>query len=513
MTTLLAETYQDTPDRNGVRVVDGYGVRIAIERGHLVIADGTGRHRRQTRYPKVAHGLRRLVVIGHTGTISLEAIRWLDRLGIALVNIDNDGRELARTSRAGLDDARLRRSQAIATGTPTGLGIVIDLLDAKLAGQATIATTHLHAPHLTDHIDQLRQRLSQAETLEEARDCEAKAAQTYFAAWPDHVAIRWANRDHNKVPEHWHRFDARRSPLSAGSPVRAGDPVNALLNYLYALAETECRHACQTLGLDPGLGFLHADRRGRDSLALDLIEALRPAIDAYLLDLLDGHVFRRSDFHETDDGHCRLLAPLTHRLAETLPQWHAAVAPWAEAVTHTLADASPHPVRKGTPLTSATRRSNATQAAQSRRREPPRPRTAPKTKRTTPPGCEDCGQPLTSHPRRYCATCWAPRRQDALCTATNAATAAITDPASRARKGAAISTGRTAGTARAAIAHGWQPDDWQQLFAANVTSLTLAQIRDATGLSISYASRLKRAVQTPHPRHWAAIESALQQWS
>ena len=53
-------------------IVDGYGLRIAIERRHLVVVDGTGRGRRERRFPRVGHGLRRLVVLGHSGSITLE---------------------------------------------------------------------------------------------------------------------------------------------------------------------------------------------------------------------------------------------------------------------------------------------------------------------------------------------------------------------------------------------------------------------------------------------------------
>ncbi|MCU1358019.1 MAG: cas1 [Acidimicrobiales bacterium] len=509
MTTLLAETFTDGPVRNGVRVVDGYGIRLAVERGHLVIADGTGRDRRSTRYPKVGHGLRRLVIIGHTGTISLEALRWLDRVGVPVVNIDNDGRELARTSRAGLDDARLRRIQALAAGTPTGLGIVVDLLDAKLTGQATLAADRLDAPDIAERIHALRDRLANVDTLEEARDCEAQGAYAYFSAWPDAVAIRWANRDRERVPERWHRFDARRSPLTAGSPVKAADPVNALLNYLYALAETECRLACQILGLDAGLGFLHSDTKGRDSLALDLIEPVRPHVDTYLLDLLDGHVFRKADFHESDDGHCRLLPPLTHRLADTLSQWQGVVAPWAESVAHVLADASTRPIRKPTPLTSATRRAAAIGTSSGRRKiaQTRRPATTPNVPVLS--GCEECGRPLTNPDRRYCPDCWPTRRAQGQRAAVIAAAAASTDAAKQASKGSAISKAKLQAVDRAAVELGWQPDEWQHLIRPCVGALTLAQIQSATGYGISHASRIKRGVQRPHPRHWAALAAAL----
>lgn len=61
------------------------------------------------------------------------------------------------------------------------------------------------------------------------------------------------------------------------------NPPNAILNYLYAILEAEARLAIAALGLDPGLGFLHFDTRTRDSLACDVLEPVRPEVDAYLL--------------------------------------------------------------------------------------------------------------------------------------------------------------------------------------------------------------------------------------
>jgi hypothetical protein len=125
------------------------------------------------------------------------------------------------------------------------------------------------------------------------------------------------------LPEHWRAFGRRASPLTR-NPRLAANPANAILNYLYAILEAECRIACLAVGLDPGLGVLHADQRNRDSMALDLMEAVRPDVDAYVLDLLEGHDFRAKDFRETRQGVCRVLAPLTHHLAGMAPRPGAA---------------------------------------------------------------------------------------------------------------------------------------------------------------------------------------------
>src|SRR5579862_7832833 len=95
---------------DGVIVVDGYGVRIQIDRGRLSISDGLGPTRREGRFSRATHGIRRLVVLGHTGFVTLDAFRWLSDVGIQLVHLDKDGRMLVISAHQGSDDARLRRS-------------------------------------------------------------------------------------------------------------------------------------------------------------------------------------------------------------------------------------------------------------------------------------------------------------------------------------------------------------------------------------------------------------------
>jgi len=101
---------------------------------------------------------------------------------------------------------------------------------------------------------------------------------------------------------------------------------------LYAILGAEARIAALRMRLDPGLGLLHADQKNRDSLPCDLMEAVRPQVDAYMLDLLRSRAFRKSDFFETRESICRLLPPPTHQLAETGTEWAKEIGPVTERV-------------------------------------------------------------------------------------------------------------------------------------------------------------------------------------
>ncbi len=506
----LAETFTAMEPRRGVYVVDGYGLQIHVERRHLVVRDGIGRHRRERRFARVGHGLTRLVVLGRSGTVSLESFRWLDRLGIQFLHLDRDGISLTGSAHAGLDDARLRRAQALAGTSDLGRLITIQLLDAKLTGQARLTAAALHDDATASRIEQFRKDLPSA-SLIEARELEALAATAYFAAWRGRVALRWATKDQLQLPEHWTRFDARRSPLRRKlATIRAADPINAILNYLYALAEAECRFACLILGLDPGLGLLHADAKSRDSLALDLIEVIRPDVDAFVLDLATTHIFRRADFVEHDDGHCRVLAPLTHRLAETLPQWRQAIAPWTEYVAHQLIDASPHPIHKATPLTATNRRPLPTKAPRRKTHQSAPTRSGSPLKRS-PLGraCIDCGAQIISNEALYCLRCRPARRAAALQAARATARKSIRSNDGKAARGAAVALGRRLGQERRAREYGWDPEVWKRDLAPHLGRLTLKQLVSATQLSETHVYRVKRGVHVPHPKHWQAVADLL----
>jgi CRISPR/Cas system-associated endonuclease Cas1 len=136
----VADLFHRDPADRRVAVADGYGLTIRVHRGHLLVDDGIGQHRRTRRYSRAERKLRRLVIVGDTGYLSLEAIRWCADVGIAIVQLDRDHRLLTMAGKPGRDDARLRRAQAAAPFGDVGVDIAKTLLGAKLQGQAEVAS-------------------------------------------------------------------------------------------------------------------------------------------------------------------------------------------------------------------------------------------------------------------------------------------------------------------------------------------------------------------------------------
>jgi CRISPR-associated endonuclease Cas1 len=484
------------PDRFGQLVLVGYGCRLAVDKGHLVAADGIADDRRAGVIGR-AEGLRRLVLLGH-GTVSLDAFTWCADTGVAVVIIDRDGRLVTVAGPEGRNEPALRRAQVLAGGTALGVAVTCDLLRGKLAGQARVVAELPGGADAASLIGDLAAALRAVPDTDTARLVEAQAAAAYWAVVA-RVPVRWATRDRARVPPAWQVVGVRRSPLS-GSPRRAVAPFGAMLNYLMACVEAEARIACLVAGLDPGLGLLHADLTARDSMALDLLEPVRPEVESWLLGVLRERVFGFREFGERPDGVVRVAAPLAAALASTGPRWRTALAPWTERVARALLTGQP------TPLTQDHR--SAGRAAQRRR---PR-RTSSPGQLALPAGCETCGVPVTSG-RRRCAACLANERTERLTTGLatiRRARAAGHDPAhggdAARRRG---QTNAEHGRQRAA----WDgpagdPERFRSDVLSRIADVPVAELARRTGLSLTYVSLIRRGERVPHPRYWAALAEA-----
>ncbi len=270
--------------------------------------------------------------------MSLAALRWLADQKASFVMLERDGHVLATTGPVRPSDARLRRAQCMAHSSGAALRIARELVHQKILGQSSVARHKLLDTTTAAAIERFGSELAAADTIPTIRLIESQAALKYWAAWRT-LPINFPKNDLPRVPEHWRSFGARVSPLT-GSPRLAANPPNAILNYLYAVLESEARLAAAALGLDPGLGVLHVDTEARDSLACDLMEVVRPQVDAYLLDWITRQPLKREWFFEERNGNCRLMGSFAMRLSETALTWGRAVAPTAEWVAQALWNSS-----------------------------------------------------------------------------------------------------------------------------------------------------------------------------
>lgn len=260
--------------------------------------------------------------------------------GVSVGLLTENGRFLARVEGPVSGNVLLRRAQYRASEDPARAAAVTrSLLAGKLANQRTVVRRHrrdhddptgaLTAAEdtLSRALTQLDRALDPAGEVDRLRGVEGDAAAAYFAAFGAMV-----RRD----GEEWRmRGRSRRPPL---------DRVNSLLSFVYTLLTHDVRGALEAVGLDPQVGFLHADRPGRPSLALDLVEEFRaPFADRLVLTLVNRQELAADDFEIGETGAVTLTGDarkavliayqkrkkeeLTHPfLAEKLPfglMWHA----------------------------------------------------------------------------------------------------------------------------------------------------------------------------------------------
>jgi CRISPR-associated endonuclease Cas1 len=460
----------------------------------LILEDGIGAERSHTRLPRVNHGLRRLVVIGSDGVVSLAALRWLADQNASFAMLERDGSVLATTGPVRSSDVRLRRAQALALENGVALRISRDLIDRKLAGQERVAAEGVGDEYAALAIRRCRSDLARAQSIDAVRLIESQGAKIYWSAWRT-LPILFPKRDLARLPDHWRIFGSRVSPLT-GSPRLATNPANAMLNYLYAVLESETRLAAATLGLDPGIGVLHVDTHYRDSLACDLMEPIRPDVDAFVLNWLKSEPLPRSCFFEQRDGNCRLMSPFASTLSQTAPKWAHLVAPIAEwfarEIIHSRSTRQPNlparltehyrrEVKGGIPL--------------------PESQSGFKPKRL----CRGCGREIAYRASR-CKSCVKEILSAHITEAAYVGRIAAQSPKAQLKRAATQQINARARYAwKPSEQPSWLTEDFYSVkILPRLASVSGSLIAKELNVSYSYADDIRKG-RIPHPRHWKTL--------
>jgi CRISPR-associated protein Cas1 len=389
--------YRASGLRGGTVIVDGHNVAVRVRNGCLELVDGVQPYRRTRTIPRADAGplakVRRVVVLG-AGMITTEAMAWCHHRSVPLVVARTGSTPTMVGAPALFDHSGLRRAQALAPyvsgdgGRSMALNIVRWLVDLRQQDQARIAEHLLGDEGTAEAIHALRRAVVTASTISDVRMAEAKAAERYWSSW-EPVELRFAQGA--RVPDHWRRFPGRSSPLIANnwSNRHAACPANALINFGMKILESEAVVACLALGLDPSLGFLHTDRAGRPSAALDLMEPARGLVEETVIALMRDRTFRKTHFTEDVTGRVRVCPPVSHDLASVLvPLVRDQLAPVAERLATMLAAAADATFTVPT-VVSGERRGRTSRSRQIR----------------FPVTCHRCGGPLPPGRRTYCDDC------------------------------------------------------------------------------------------------------------
>ncbi len=244
------------------------------------------------------HHLAGIVCFGQVG-VSHGLLQACGKAGVAVSFLSRSGRFLARVEGPRAGSVLLRRAQFRASDDATA---IVRLARSFVAGKIVNARALLvrgareteeeaDVERLDAAAESLRRTIEvigrvDTLTLDELRGHEGEAARVYFGAFDAMV-----------------RRERERFRLSGRSRRPPLDPMNALLSFLYALVSHDADSALQAVGLDPGVGYLHADRPGRPSLALDLAEEFRASIaDRLAIALVNLGQLKAAGFVTSETG-------------------------------------------------------------------------------------------------------------------------------------------------------------------------------------------------------------------
>lgn len=215
--------------------------------------------------------------------------------GVSVSFLTEHGRFQARVEGPVSGNVLLRREQYRRSDQPEATAAIARaMITGKVANCRSVLLRALRerpeqAALLQPVVDRLAWTLRELESatdVDRVRGIEGDAARLYFACFDALLLIDGEEfRFHDR---------SRRPPL---------DNVNALLSFVYTLLVHDYRSALECVGLDPAVGFLHRDRPGRPSLALDLMEEMRPILgDRLVLSLINRKQVTGSGFRRTESG-------------------------------------------------------------------------------------------------------------------------------------------------------------------------------------------------------------------
>jgi CRISPR-associated protein Cas1 len=233
--------------------------------------------------------------------------------GVPISFFDEQGRYLARVDRPVRGNVLLRRQQyRLADDKSAASGIARNILVAKIAnsrsvlmrfsrengGESSVLTSAIK------YLGFLAKDLHKNDSLDVLRGKEGDAAKTYFGVFDNMILSR---------KEHFHFPGRNRRPPT--------DEVNAMLSFIYSLLSSDAASALEGVGLDPAVGYLHKDRPGRPSLALDLMEEFRSWLaDRIVLSLINRKQVNPEGFSRAEGG----AVSMDEETKKTLiAAWHA----------------------------------------------------------------------------------------------------------------------------------------------------------------------------------------------
>lgn len=242
------------------------------------------------------HNLEGIVSFGYRGTSPALMGACADR-NISLCYVSPSGKFLARVTGNVKGNVVLRRKQFEAVRDETvSLGIAKNCIIGKVYNARWVLERSIRdhsmqidtekVKHASGMLKDAAVAVQNSESMDQLRGYEGEAASVYFSVFDE--LILQQKKDFSFTGRN------KRPPT---------DNVNAMLSFVYTLLTNNIASALEIVGLDPYIGMMHTERPGRVSLALDLIEELRPVLaDRFVLSVINKKVVSAKDFLKKENG-------------------------------------------------------------------------------------------------------------------------------------------------------------------------------------------------------------------
>ncbi|WP_445475709.1 CRISPR-associated endonuclease Cas1 [Methanococcoides methylutens] len=287
-------------------LLNGHGINMHVDAAKLHIKDGrfsTTEEPQEYVFSPKRMDFDSIVVYGRSGSLSLEAIRWLIKHNVQITMLDWNGKLLTTMLPPESTNVKTKFAQYHAyENQDTRIEFAKKFIEAKFSKSEVV-------------LDYLQQRYPEIEydfTDDKARLEKAKSIRDILGA-EGGVAWKYWNEYAKAVPE---KYDFRSRIDQYRRATGAGDKTNVMLNYGYALLEAECLRAINSVGLDAHVGFLHEMNQSKYSLAYDLQEPFRFIVDLAVMNLIEKGAMDNKDFIRTESFSLRLRPTGARKVTE-----------------------------------------------------------------------------------------------------------------------------------------------------------------------------------------------------
>ena len=246
------------------------------------------------RYP--FHNLEDIVLFSYLG-MSPKLIKKCMEYNIGICYLTPTGRFIGRLKGESRGNILLRRQQyRESDNQEKSLEISKNIICAKIYNEKWTIERYIrqyvnridtnHLKNVSKYLTGLLDKVLMVDNIDELRGIEGLAQVKYFSCFDEMIL--------NQKNDFKFKIRSRRPPMN---------PINAMLSYIYSILSNDVASALESVGLDSYAGFMHTDRPGRISLALDLVEELRsPIADRFVLSLVNLNQVKRDDFIFEDSG-------------------------------------------------------------------------------------------------------------------------------------------------------------------------------------------------------------------